>query len=297
MGLFDKFKQGLKKTKDNLFSAVSSIFTGKIDDEFYEELEFALISADVSPQTSMDMIDMLKDKVKENKITDLDGVRIALREIITQLLEECNTLEIQTPCVIMMVGVNGVGKTTTIGKLTNYFKSQKKEVVLVAADTFRAAAAEQLTVWAERSKVRIIKQSAGADPAAVVFDGVSSAKSKGTDILLVDTAGRLHNKVNLMQELEKMERVVAREYPEAHFYKFMVLDAVTGQNAVNQVEAFNEAVDIDGIVLTKLDGTAKGGVAITIAKDKEMPICFIGLGEQIDDLQEFDAKSFAEAII
>ncbi len=297
MGLFDKFKQGLKKTKDKLFSAVAGIFTGKIDDEFYEELEFALISADVSPQTSEEIVEMLKEKVKENRISELEEVRVALREIITELLEDCYTLDIETPCVIMMVGVNGVGKTTTIGKLAAHFKAQGKDVVLCAADTFRAAAAEQLTVWAERNKIRIIKQSAGADPAAVVFDGVSSAKSKKTDILLVDTAGRLHNKVNLMQELEKMERVVAREYPEANFYKFMVLDAVTGQNAVNQVEAFNEAVDIDGVILTKLDGTAKGGVAITLAKDKEMPICFVGLGEQIDDLQEFDAKSFAEAII
>ena len=297
MGFFSKIINGLKKTKNNISDKIAKIFHLGIGDEFYEELENILISADVGGTAAMEIVDELRERVSEERIKDCEQVKELLREIIVDMLEDEEEFEIEYPCVIMVAGVNGVGKTTSIGKLAQYVLRNGKSVVLAAADTFRAAASDQLTVWAERAKVRIIKHAEGADPAAVVYDAVQSAKSRGTDVLIVDTAGRLHNKTNLMEELKKMNRVISREYPECVQYNFIALDATTGQNAVAQVNAFNEAIDIDGIILTKLDGTAKGGVVIAINRESGIPVRFIGVGEGIDDLEVFDAQSFVEGII
>ena len=297
MGLFGKIVGALKKTRDGIASKLSALFARGIGDDFYDELEEILISADISVTTAEDIVEQIREEAKREKLKDKEYVVDLLKDVIEDTLCEAEVPEIEYPAVIMLVGVNGVGKTTTIGKLANYFVRQKKSVTVAAADTFRAAAADQLTVWAERAKVRIVKHEEGSDPSAVVYDAVSSAKAKGTDVVIVDTAGRLHVKANLMEELKKMDRVVGRDYPEAHFYKFLVLDATTGQNALSQAKLFDEAVDLDGIVLTKLDGTAKGGFVVSLCGELQIPVVFVGTGEKLDDLQLFDAEEFTEGII
>ena len=297
MGFFKKIFSALKKTKDSLASKISSLFSSnKIGEDFYEELEEILISSDISLSTSMDIVDELREVVKENKIKEKEQVVSELKQILKNVFENTPCDQIETPAVIMMIGVNGVGKTTTVGKLAKYFSDKKKSVTLAVADTFRAAAGDQLTVWAERAKVKIIKQAEGADPSSVIFDAVDSAKAKKTDVLLIDTAGRLHNKVNLMEELKKMARVVEKNYPDANFYKLIVLDATTGQNAVQQAKMFDEAIGIDSVVLTKLDGTAKGGFVVSLCNDEDIPVSFVGTGETIDDIEPFDGDDFVEAI-
>ena len=297
MGFFQKIIDGLRKTKERIGFKLNEIFKrGIFDDDFYEELEFILLSADVGEETAEDIIDQLRERMREDRVSDVKRANQYLREVLCDILGD-EKFELQTPCVITVAGVNGVGKTTTIGKLANIFVKQGKSVVIAAADTFRAAASEQLEVWAKRAGVRIIKHEEGSDPAAVVFDAVSSAKSRGTDVVLVDTAGRLHNKKNLMEELKKIDRVIEREFPDASRQNLIVLDATTGQNAIAQVEVFDEAIDIDGIVLTKLDGTAKGGVVLAIKHDMDIPVYFVGVGEGIDDLLYFDAQSYVEGII
>ena len=297
MGLFKKIFSALKKTKDSLSAKLSALFkSGKIGDEFYEELEEILISADISLNTVEAIVSDLKDEVKEKKIKDKDQVTAILKELIEGIFDQTVAEEVETPAVIMMIGVNGVGKTTTVGKLAKYFSKQGKSVTLAVADTFRAAASDQLTVWAERAKVKIIKQAEGCDPSSVVYDAIDSAKAKKTDVLIIDTAGRLHVKTNLMEELKKMARTVERNYPEANFYKFIVLDATTGHNAVSQVKVFDEAVGIDSVVLTKLDGTAKGGFVVSLSFDEDIPVSFVGTGETIDDLEKFDGHDFTEGL-
>ena len=298
MGIFGKLFSAMKKTKDNLSSKLRVLFSkNKLGDEFYEELEEILISSDVSYSTAEEVVARVKKRAMDERLKDQDYVIGLLREILTDILEESEVEPPAYPCVIMLVGVNGVGKTTTVGKLAHYFLAQGKTVTVAAADTFRAAASEQLAIWAERAKVRIVKHEEGSDPAAVIFDAVASAKAKKTDVLIVDTAGRLHVKENLMNELRKMDRVVTREYPEADFLKLLVLDATTGQNAVNQARVFDEAVELDGIVLTKLDGTAKGGFVFSLAEELSLPVLFAGVGEKIDDLEYFNSKEFVEAIL
>ncbi|MBP5372946.1 MAG: signal recognition particle-docking protein FtsY [Clostridia bacterium] len=295
MGFFGKIFSALKKTKDKISEKLSVLFSrGKIDEDFYEELEEILISSDISVRTSMDIVEDLRDRVKRDGITENEGVVNALKEILIQTIERAEPLEIEPPAVIMVIGVNGVGKTTSIGKLAHMLSGNKKTVAIAAADTFRAAASEQLTVWAERANVKIIKSAEGSDPSSVVFDAITSAKAKKTDYLIIDTAGRLHVKANLMEELKKMSRTVEKEYPEAKFYKLIVLDATTGQNAVNQVEVFNEAVGIDGIILTKLDGTAKGGFVVSMCGELEVPVVYVGTGEKLDDVDYFDVRQFVD---
>ena len=297
MGFFKKIIDGLRKTKQQIGFKLNELFKrGIFDEEFYEELEFILLSSDVGEETSADIIDMLRERMRKDRVSDAKKANEYLKSVLMDILGE-EKFQLNPPCVITVAGVNGVGKTTTIGKLANIFVKQGKSVVIAAADTFRAAASEQLEIWAQRAKVRIIKHEEGSDPAAVVFDAVSSAKSRGTDVVLVDTAGRLHNKKNLMEELKKIDRVIDREFPEAARVNLIVLDATTGQNAIQQVDVFNEAIDIDGIVLTKLDGTAKGGVVLAIKHDMGIPVYFVGVGEGIDDLLEFDAESYIEGII
>lgn len=297
MGFFKKIIDGLRKTKQQIGFKLNELFKrGIFDEDFYEELEFILLGSDVGEQTTEDIIETLRERMRNDAVSDPKKANEYLKEVLTDILGE-EKFSFNTPCVITVAGVNGVGKTTTIGKLANIFVRQGKSVVIAAADTFRAAASDQLEVWANRAKVRIIKHEEGSDPAAVVFDAVSSAKSRGTDVVLVDTAGRLHNKKNLMEELKKINRVVDREFPQADRKNLIVLDATTGQNAIAQVEVFNEAIDIDGIVLTKLDGTAKGGVVLAIKHDMDIPVYFVGVGEGIDDLMEFDAQSYVEGIV
>lgn len=299
-GFFARLRDGLGKTRTSISDKVSEVFKSfkKIDEEFYEELEEALILADLGMSTSMEIVERLRERVKEKKLTEEEEVKKELRDIVAEILRsEDSKLKLDTkPTVVLVIGVNGVGKTTTIGKLASRLKKSGKEVVLAAADTFRAAAADQLEIWAERNDVRIVRLQEGADPAAVIFDGCVSARSKGADVLICDTAGRLHNKKNLMDELGKIYRVIERELPGARKEVLLVLDATTGQNAVNQAEEFNNAANITGIVLTKLDGTAKGGIVITIREKLGIPVKFVGVGEGIDDLQEFDAESFADAL-
>ncbi len=298
MGLFGKLFGALKKTKDNFSGKLRALFAkNKLGDEFYEELEEILISSDVSYSAAQEVISRVKKQAIDERLKDEEYVTNLLRDILVEILEESEVAPPEYPCVIMLVGVNGVGKTTTVGKLAHYFLSQGKTVTVAAADTFRAAASEQLSVWADRAKVRIVKHEEGSDPSAVIFDAVSSAKAKGTDVVIVDTAGRLHVKENLMNELRKMDRVVTREYPEADFLKLLVLDATTGQNAVNQARVFDEAVELDGIVLTKLDGTAKGGFVFSLASELALPVVFAGVGEKMEDLEAFDSQSFVEAIL
>lgn len=298
MGFFSKLKNALKKTREGLSSALSNLFSkNKIGNEFYEELEEILISADISVSTAEEIVDEIRAEAKHDKIKDKEFVCDLLKDVLEEKLTEAEIPEIEYPAVIMLVGVNGVGKTTTVGKLANYFLSQGKSVTVAAADTFRAAAADQLTVWAERAKVRIVKHEEGSDPSAVVYDALTSAKAKGTDVIIIDTAGRLHVKAHLMEELKKMSRVVEREYPTADFYKLLILDATTGNNAISQAEIFDEAVELDGIVLTKLDSSAKGGFVVSLCSQLQIPVMFTGVGEKMEDLELFNPEEFVDAIL
>lgn len=298
MGFFSKIKEGLKKTKEVLSFKLNKLFTGGVmNDDFYDELEYILLSSDVGAATTERILDELRDAVDEKLIRDRSKAKDELKRLMVEILTEPEVPEYDYPLVIMVSGVNGVGKTTAMGKLAKKFKKEGHDVLLVAADTFRAAAADQLTVWAERAGVRIVKQAEGADPAAVVFDALTSAKAKKNDVVLIDTAGRLHNKKNLMDELGKISRIVTREMPDAMYLNYIVLDATTGQNALSQVDVFNEVVDIDGIILTKLDGTAKGGVVFAITNELEVPVVYVGVGEGIDDLELFDPESFVDEIL
>lgn len=299
-GFFAKLKSGLGKTRASINDKLDSVLKvfKKVDEELFEELEEALIMADVGVDTSLYIISELRKKVKENKITETEDVKKAIEEIVSYILcENSNTLSIETtPSVIMVIGVNGVGKTTSIGKLAAKLKSQGKKVILGAADTFRAAAIDQLDIWAKRSDIDIIKHQEGSDPAAVVFDTIAAAKARGADVIILDTAGRLHNKKNLMDELEKISRVINRELPDSSRETLLVLDATTGQNAVTQAKLFCESASITGIILTKLDGSAKGGIVLAISHEQNIPVKLIGVGEGIDDLQDFESTSFAEAL-
>ena len=301
MGFFDKLKQGLSKTKTSFEEKINNVFSNfrKVDEELLEELEEALIMSDVGVETSTKIIANLRDRIKKEKIEDEEAVKQALREEIKKIFDELdNSLHLDTvPSVILVVGVNGVGKTTSIGKIANRLKKDEKKVVIAAADTFRAAAVEQLEIWANRANCEIVKREEGVDPASVVFDAIKTAKEEQADVLICDTAGRLHNKKYLMDELIKIKRVIDKELPNASKEILMVLDATTGQNAISQVKAFKETVDITGLVLTKLDGTAKGGVVIGIANENKMPVKFIGIGEQIDDMEIFSSDDFVKALI
>ncbi|MCT8976848.1 signal recognition particle-docking protein FtsY [Clostridium sp. CX1] len=299
-GFFNKLKEGLTKTKNNLTEKIADVLSGAmtIDDDLYEELEEILITADIGVETTLEIIDKLKVKIRENKVKDPALVRDYLKEVIIEILgEEQGSIKPKTtPEVVLVIGVNGVGKTTSIGKISSKLKDEGYKVLMAAADTFRAAAIDQLEVWSNRAGVDIIRHQEGSDPAAVVFDAVQAAKARKTDILICDTAGRLHNKKNLMDELGKINRVIDREFNEAHRETLLVLDATTGQNAVQQAKQFMEVCPIDGIILTKLDGTAKGGIVISIKHSLNIPVKLIGVGEGIEDLQEFNPREFAEAL-
>ena len=299
MGFFDKLKSGLSKTKNAILGTIDNIIKSfrRVDEELFEELEEALISADIGVYTTEIILDELRETVKDKNIKEGEEVKAELFRILREKVGEHQPLDLSTkPSVILVIGVNGVGKTTSIGKISNELKSQGKKVIVAAADTFRAAAAEQLTVWCERAGVDIIKQAAGADPASVVFDAIGAVKSRGADVLIIDTAGRLHNKKNLMDELAKIDRVIKRELPDSKRETLLVLDATTGQNAVLQAKEFKGAAEITGLVLTKLDGTAKGGIVLSIKQELGIPVKFIGIGEQIDDMKPFDADEFASAL-
>lgn len=299
MGLFAKFKEGLKKTKNNIMGQIDSMIKSftKIDEELFEELEELLIMGDVGMATSQKICDELREKVKKEGITEPNLIYKLLEEIVAEMLSGGEALNLTTkPSIILVIGVNGVGKTTTIGKLAAQLKGEGKKVILGAADTFRAAAIDQLEIWAERAGVNIVKQNEGSDPAAVIFDTISAAKARSCDVIICDTAGRLHNKKHLMDELSKISRVISRELPDADTEFLLVLDATTGQNAVNQAREFKNVVGITGVVLTKLDGTARGGVILAVKEELKIPVKFIGIGEQIDDLQPFDAEKFASAL-
>ncbi len=301
MGFFDKIKSGLSKTRDRFAEQTSEIVKifKKIDDDVFDELEELLIMSDVGFDASGEIIERLRQKAHEEKIKDGEQLLPALKEIITDIMTESDDgiLELKTsPAVILVIGVNGVGKTTSIAKMAAYYKSMGKDVMLAAADTFRAAAIDQLKVWADRVGVDLISQKEGSDPASVVYDAIAAAKARKKDVLICDTAGRLHNKKNLMDELAKINKIIDRELPDAQKESLLVLDATTGQNALSQAKAFGEAADITGIILTKLDGTAKGGIVIAIKNEQSIPVRFIGVGEGVDDLQPFDAKAFAEAM-
>ena len=301
MGFFEKLKNGLNKTKTSFDEKLNNVFSNfrKVDEELLEELEEALIMSDVGAETSSKIINNLRTQIKRQNIQDEEGVKELLRQEIKSIFDETDSsLKLETkPAVILVVGVNGVGKTTSIGKIANKLKKDGKKVVVAAADTFRAAAVEQLQIWADRSGCDIVKREEGIDPASVVFDAIKICKEKQADVLICDTAGRLHNKKYLMDELVKIKRVIDKELPEASREVLMVLDATTGQNAISQVQAFKEAVDITGIVLTKLDGTAKGGAVIGIVNENKVPIKFIGVGEQIDDMEIFNSEDFVKALI
>ena len=301
MGFFDKLKNGLSKTKSAFDEKINNVFSNfrKVDEELLDELEEALIMSDVGVETSTKIISNLRNRIKKEKIESEEDVRNALREEIVNILDEVdNSLKLEThPSVILVVGVNGVGKTTSIGKIANRLKQDGKKVVIAAADTFRAAAVEQLEIWANRANCDIVKKEEGSDPASVVYDAIQITKQKNADVLICDTAGRLHNKKYLMDELIKIKKVIDKELPESSKEVLMVLDATTGQNAISQVKAFKETVDINGLILTKLDGTAKGGVVVGIVAENQMPVKFIGVGEQIDDMEIFNSKDFAKALI
>lgn len=299
MGFFDKLKSGLSKTKSAIVGKIDNIIKSfrKVDEDLFEELEEALISADIGVYTTEEILDRLREIAIDKNIKDSEAIKTELFLILKEMVGEHEPLKLETkPSVILVIGVNGVGKTTSIGKIAAELKSQGKKVVVAAADTFRAAAAEQLSVWCERAGVDIVKQNAGADPAAVVFDAINAVKSRGADVLLIDTAGRLHNKKNLMDELAKIDRVIGRELAGCSKETLLVLDATTGQNAVLQAKEFKGASDITGLVLTKLDGTAKGGIVLSIKKELGIPVKFIGIGEKIDDMKPFSADEFAEAL-
>lgn len=301
MGFFDKLKHGLSKTKTSINEKINNVFSTfrKVDEDLLEELEEALIMSDVGMETSEKIISELRDKIKKEKIEDAEDVKKALKNIIKEILDSVDSsLNLETtPSIILVVGVNGVGKTTSIGKIANRLKKDGKKVVIAAADTFRAAAVEQLEIWANRAGCDIVKRHEGSDPASVVYDAIKVTKEKNADVLICDTAGRLHNKKYLMDELIKIKKIVDRELPDASKEVLMVLDATTGQNAILQVKAFKETVDINGLILTKLDGTAKGGAVIGIVSENKMPIKFIGVGEQIDDMEKFDSTDFVNALI
>lgn len=301
MGFFDKLKQGLNKTKTSIDDKINNVFSNfrKVDEDLLEELEEALIMSDIGMETSVQIIDNLRTRAKKEKIEDEESIRKALREEMESMLSQLdNSLDIETtPAVILVVGVNGVGKTTSIGKIANKLQKQGKKVMLAAADTFRAAAVEQLEIWANRVGCDIVKKEEGADPASVVFDAIRQAKANNVDVLICDTAGRLHNKKNLMDELSKINKIIDRELPNSSKETMLVIDGTTGQNAISQTKAFKEIVNITGIILTKLDGTAKGGVVLGISNENKIPIKFIGVGEQIDDMEEFNAEEFVKAII
>ncbi len=300
MGFFDKLKEGLQKTRKSITEKIDQVLVsfGKVDEELFDELEEILITSDLGIDTTMKVIEDLKTKVRERKIIDALKVKDLLREELQEILAEGgNELKLDTkPAVIIVIGVNGVGKTTSIGKIANLYKQQGKKVLLAAGDTFRAAAIDQLEIWADRVGVDVIAQKEGSDPAAVIYDAVQAAKSRKADLLICDTAGRLHTKKNLMEELKKVSRVLDRELPGADRETLLVLDATTGQNAISQAKTFSETADITGIVLTKLDGTAKGGIVVAIKSELDIPVKLIGVGEQMDDLQKFDANEFVEAL-
>ena len=299
MGLFSKIKAGLQKTKASISDGITNIINSftRIDEELFEELEEMLVMSDIGVETSVKICNELRVRVKKDGITDPSKIKGIMHDIIVEMLGDDTPLKLDTkPSIILVIGVNGVGKTTTIGKLSLLFKSSGKKVVLGAADTFRAAAIDQLGVWAERADVTMVKSVEGSDPASVVFDTIASAKSKGADVIICDTAGRLHNKKNLMDELAKIYRIIKRELPDSSIETLLVLDAATGQNAVNQAREFKNVADITGIVLTKLDGTAKGGIVVAIHNELGIPVKYVGVGEGIDDLQPFNAKEFADGI-
>ena len=301
MGFFDKLKQGLTKTKESINDKINSVFSNfrKVDEELLEELEEALIMSDMGVETSTQIINNLREKIKKEKIEESEQVKEALREEIEKILEKCdNSLKLETkPSVILVVGVNGVGKTTSIGKMAARLARDGKKVIVAAADTFRAAAVEQLEIWAQRAGAEVVKREEGTDPASVVFEAIRRTKESNADVLIIDTAGRLHNKKYLMDELNKIQKVVNKEMSEASKEVLLVIDATTGQNAISQVKAFKEQADITGIVLTKLDGTAKGGAVVGIVQENDIPVKFIGVGEQIDDMEIFNSKDFVKAII
>ena len=301
MGFFDKLKQGLGKTRDSLNDKINSVFSNfrKVDEDLLEELEEILIMSDIGVETATEIISKLRNRIKLEKITDEQGVKNALKEEMQKILDKVhNGLELKTkPAVILVVGVNGVGKTTSIGKIANNLRKQGKKVVVAAADTFRAAAVEQLEIWAKRADVDIVKRNEGSDPASVVYDAIKITKEKNADVLICDTAGRLHTKKYLMDELLKIGKVIEKELPDAEKETLMVIDSTTGQNAIIQVKAFKEVVPITGLILTKLDGTAKGGVVIGIVNENSIPVKFVGVGEKIDDMEVFNSKDFVDAII
>ena len=301
MGFFDKIKAGLSKTRDALSNTLDSVFSGfsEIDDDFYDELEESLIIADLGVDTAVKATDRLRKTIKEQHLKTTEEAKAALKEILVEMLNVGDTaLDLSTkPSVILVIGVNGVGKTTTIGKIATQLENEGKNVLLVAGDTFRAAAADQLEIWAERSGSGIVRQSEGADPASVVYDGIQSAKAKGADVIIIDTAGRLHNKTNLMNELNKISRIVERELPNAAKEVLLVLDGTTGQNGLIQAKQFKEIAGVTAIALTKLDGTAKGGIVIAVADSLQIPVKFVGVGEKADDLMPFEAKDFVEALL
>ncbi len=297
MGLFSRIKQGLSRTRGNVSAQMDELIenTKEIDDEFFEEITDILVMADAGAKTAMEEVEKLKALCAERQIKDPAKAKDALKEVLASSMKAV-PMNLKDPSVIFVIGVNGVGKTTSIGKLASRFKAIGRRVLIVAADTFRAAAAEQLSVWADRAEVPIVKRQEGADPASVVFDGLQTAKARHADIILVDTAGRLHNKSHLMEELRKMARVVEKEYPEAEMHALLVLDATTGQNGLNQARVFMDVTKLDGIVLTKLDGTAKGGIALAIRRELDLPVRYIGVGEGLDDLQPFNAEEYIDAI-
>ena len=301
MGFFDKLKQGLTKTKESINDKINNVFSNfrKVDEELLEELEEALIMSDMGVETSTQIISNLREKIKKEKIEESEQVKEALREEIEKILEKCdNSLKLETkPSVILVVGVNGVGKTTSIGKMAARLARDGKKVIVAAADTFRAAAVEQLEIWTQRAGAEVVKREEGVDPASVVFEAIRRTKESNADVLIIDTAGRLHNKKYLMDELNKIQKVVNKEMAEASKEVLLVIDATTGQNAISQVKAFKEQADITGIVLTKLDGTAKGGAVVGIVQENDIPVKFIGVGEQIDDMEIFNSKDFVKAII
>lgn len=299
MSFFEKLKKGLQKTKNAIFKPFSDLFKSlrKVDEDLMEELEEILICADVGAYTTEMILDRLREEIKENKIKDSDDVKTALKEIMLDMIGEGGEIPFNDEMtVILIIGVNGVGKTTTIGKIASSLKKDKKKVVVAAADTFRAAAIDQLNVWTDRAGVDLVKHTEGSDPAAVVFDAINAAKKRNANALVIDTAGRLHNKKNLMNELAKIDRVISRELPSANRETLLVLDSTTGQNAVNQAKEFKNAADITGLVLTKLDGTAKGGIVFSIKNELNIPVKYIGVGEQIDDMEKFDANDFINAL-
>ena len=299
MGFFDKLKAGLSKTKNAFVSQVDNLFKSfvKVDEDLFEELEELLICSDVGVNTTEEILERLRDRVKSERMTDGEEVKNALKEILADMVGQGSPLQLDTkPSVLLVIGVNGVGKTTSIGKISAQLKAEGKKVVVAAADTFRAAAIDQLAVWCDRAQVELIRQNEGSDPAAVVFDAVSAAKSRNADVLIVDTAGRLHNKKNLMDELAKIDRVISRELPGAARETLLVLDATTGQNAIMQAKEFKTVANITGLILTKLDGTAKGGSVFSIKGELDVPVKYIGVGEKIDDMQPFDAQEFVRAM-